>query len=247
MLLSRRHSPLVRPTLSGAGASGFTLIELLAVVAIIAMIMLIAVVGFTNIGRGTAAQKAAENIETTVALARQHAITRNVPVIVLFLDREFYTRNPSCVGYGPTNSQARFYAVFDASNRIYLTGWTELPPGAILDSDYPSTPTQGRNVLRQTSQPDLYGWNQNLPTPGPWIPFPDASSSSTNRMATLPGVAFRTDGSVYVRQNDTPGPRRICVAEGAVDGAGNVIRRPNGARYGVRVSPLGATTREDNP
>jgi prepilin-type N-terminal cleavage/methylation domain-containing protein len=220
--------------------SGFTLIELLAVVAIVVMIMLVAIAGFTNIGRGTAAQKAAEHIETVIALARQHAITRNVPVIVLFLDRDFDSRNSGCQGLGP--ARARNYAVFDTVNRVYVTGWTELPPGTILDSDYspPSPQTQGRNSL--TVGADLI-WNRS--TGNAMIPFP--ASGSTNLLVRVPGLAFRTDGSVYVRPNDTDIPRRICVAEGAVDSAGNVIRRPNGARYGVKVSMLGATTREDNP
>ena len=220
-------------------AIGFTLIELLAVLAIIVMIMLVALVGFTNIGRGSAAQKAAENLETVVALARQHAITRNVPVILLFLDRDFDNRNANCAGIGPT--RARHYAVFDTVNRIYVTGWTELPPGVIFDSDYsPRDPSnQGRNPLRTGA--DLI-WNRN--TGNAMIPFPD--SGATNCLVRLPGLAFRTDGSVYVRPNDTDVPRRICVAEGAVDSAGAVIRRPNGVRYGVKVSLLGASTREDN-
>jgi len=218
---------------------GFTLIELMVVMVIIAIVMVLAINGFGRIGRGSAPQKAAENIETTIALARQHAITRNVPVIVLFMDKDFFTRNGHCAGLGLTNSQGRIYAVFDAANRFYITGWTELPPGVVFDSAAPASAS--RNLL--TVANDMV-WNRN--TGGNMIPFPSSHTNgvaNTNILAQLPGLALRTDGSIYVRTGDTAGSRSVCVAEGYIDNSGNV--HTNGASaYRVKVSPLGSTARE---
>ena len=229
--------------------SGYTLIELLAVMAIIAIIMLIAVAAYTGISRAAAPRKAAENIESALSLARQYAVAKNRPVLFLLLDGGFNARNAGTDPYGwdistvgPT--RGRHFATFDPSNRVYVTGWTELPQGVVFDQNSYSTPDPGRNVF--SSPADMF-YNRQ-PPPGPaMIPFP--RSEDTNRLVTLPGIAFKTDGTVYVRGGDTPGSRRVNVAEGSVDSAGTVtvhLDPLNLKKYVVKVSMLGHAVVEEN-
>lgn len=224
--------------------SGYTLIELLAVMVIMGIIILIALAGYNSISRGAASRKAAENIEVSLSLARQHAVARNVPVLFLLLDADFNGRNsgadPSGIDIskiGPT--RGRHYAIFDASNRVYLTGWTELPKGVVFDTTIPSSPDKGRNVL---IAPDDMFWNRNPPG-GAVIPFP--GSSNTNRLVSLPGIAFKTDGTIRMR-GTTVTPLRVNVAEGTASSAGVVTLRPGGIKYGVKVSILGSAVAEEN-
>lgn len=235
-----------------ASRSGYTLIELLAVMVIMGIIILIALAGYNSISRGAACRKAAENVEVALSLARQHAVSRNVPVLFLLLDANFNGRNsgadPSGIDIskiGPT--RGRHYAIFDASNRVYLTGWTELPKGVVFDASYGSDAVRGRNVL---VAPDDMFYNR-APPPGTsvaMIPFP--GSSDTTRMVTLPGIAFKTDGTIRLRS--TPGapatitPLRVNLAEGTATSAGVVTIRPGGIKYGVKVSILGSAVAEEN-
>lgn len=228
-----------------SSCSGYTLIELLAVMAIIAIIMAIAMTAYTSISRASAPRKAAENIESAISLARQYAVSRNSPVLFLFLDRDFNSLNaavPNIDKYGPT--RARHYAVFDPSNRVYVTGWKELPPGVVLDSDYPSSAAAGRNVL--SSAGDMF---YDRGTFRSMIPFPSSDPIDTNRLVKLPGIAFKSDGTVYTRTSSTTDmqPRRVNVAEGSVDAAGAVTVRSGGIKYGVKVSVLGHAAVEENP
>lgn len=219
---------------------GYTLIELLAVMSIITLIMVAAVAGFMGTSRKSASRKAAEEIETAISLARQYAVAKNKPVLFLILDGDFNSRNGSLdyiESWGPT--RGRHYAVFDPTNRTYVTGWRELPRGVVFDATYPNG-SGGRNVLATDN--DMF-YNRNSASPA-MIPFP--GSADTNRLVTLPGVAFRTDGSVFVRGGDTTGSRRINVAEGSVDAQGTVTVLSGGSKYGVKISMLGNAVMEPN-
>lgn len=229
-----------------ASLLGYTLIELLAVMAIVVIIILIAVASYSGMTRAAAPRKAAENIEVALSLARQYAISKNTPVLFLILDDEFDGRNTAADAniskIGPT--RGRHYATFDPLNRVYVMGWTELPQGVVFDRDYAGVGQAGRNVIDTPA--DMF-WDRK--TGKSMIPFPTGwgGTSDTNRLVSLPGVAFKTDGTVYVRPSDTPGSRRINVAEGSVDAAGVVTVRSGGIKYGVRVSMMGHAAVEDNP
>jgi prepilin-type N-terminal cleavage/methylation domain-containing protein len=214
---------------------GYTLIELLAVMVIIGIIVAIALAAYTGMTRGTAARKAAENVETALALARQYAAARNTPVIFLVLDsgfdaRPFNSSIPSIASIGPT--RARHYAIYSVTGKKYLTGWTELPNGVVFDSTTVPSATEGRNILAGDPQDLVY----DRLGPAAVVPFP--GSSDTNKMVVMPGIIFRSGGTLHFRDGDTTGYRRICIAEGSFSG-GTLTVRPGGIKYGVRVSPLG--------
>lgn len=63
---------------------GFTLLELLVVMAIMALLMAGAIAGFYGIGEGARMRGALTNLQSTLGLARQRAILRNVPLTVVF-------------------------------------------------------------------------------------------------------------------------------------------------------------------
>jgi type II secretory pathway pseudopilin PulG len=212
---------------------------------IIAIIMLIAVAAFTGISRAAAPRKAAENLETAISLARQYAVAKNRPVLFLLLDKDFNSRNstvPNISLIGPT--RGRHYAAFDAAINVYVIGWTELPQGVVFDDTVVSSSTSGRNVLLS---PDDMFYNRT-PPPGPaMIPFP--GTSDTNCMVTLPGLAFKTDGTLRLRgtlSGSSVFPLRVNVAEGSVDSAGVVTVRAGGLKCAVKVSMLGHAVAEAN-
>lgn len=63
-----------------ARRSGITLIELLVVIAIMAIVASLSIPAFTGMGRGAAMRGAVAEITSTLALARQWAITKREPV-----------------------------------------------------------------------------------------------------------------------------------------------------------------------
>jgi prepilin-type N-terminal cleavage/methylation domain-containing protein len=220
---------------------GYTLIELLAVMVIMGIIVAIALAAYTGITRGTSARKAAENVETALSLARQYASARNMPVIFLVLDSGFDTRPlnssiPGIANIGPT--RARHYAIYSVAGEKYLTGWTELPKGVVFDNTYVSGGLEGRNILAGDPQDLIY--DRSGPAVEAVVPFP--GSSDTNKMVVMPGIIFRSGGTLYFRDSggtaETPVYKRICVAEGSYSG-GILTIRPGGIKYGVRTSPLG--------
>jgi len=64
--------------------SGFTLIELLTVMGIMALLMGISAIGFVGMRRGGEMRGAIMSVRTTVALARQQAVTKRQKVSVVF-------------------------------------------------------------------------------------------------------------------------------------------------------------------
>jgi len=73
----------VRSKLIGL-SSGFSLIELLVVVAIIVILSVLATSGLNNVSRATKLASAAQLLGDQIALARQTAVARNLPVEVRF-------------------------------------------------------------------------------------------------------------------------------------------------------------------
>ena len=82
--LPARISPsaLRVPPCSAGPSSAYSLIELLVVVAIIGMLSVLATAGLNSISRSTKLASAAQRLGDQIALARQTAIARNLPVEV---------------------------------------------------------------------------------------------------------------------------------------------------------------------
>jgi prepilin-type N-terminal cleavage/methylation domain-containing protein len=227
--------------------TGFTLIELIAAMAIIALLLLVVSGAFTGMGRGASAQKAASDVAAALSQARQYAVAQNVPCLFVVLGPRFQDVNntPPIPAYiGPVRS-AHYYAIFDPSNRTYLTGWTELPKGTVFDATQPST--SGRNILATGNDADMLYCRTPVAR---MIPFPGDGGGSrqvyTN--VTLPGIAFRTDGTVRLRPDTYFQSLRLYVAEGRVTdpSTGTVVLRPNGSKYSVSISPMGHVAVETN-
>jgi len=72
------------PSKTTRPSSGFSLIELLVVVAIIVLLAVLATSGLNNVSRSTKLASAAQLLGDQIALARQTAVARNLPVEVRF-------------------------------------------------------------------------------------------------------------------------------------------------------------------
>ena len=109
--------------------SGFTIFELLVVISIVAIMFVVSVPAFQGIGRGQKMNSAVAQLRSTIALARQWAITRNDYTYIIFPDHEF------TYGAGPDAYMAlKSYAVWSEKNG-YISDWRYLPEGVVFNPD----------------------------------------------------------------------------------------------------------------
>lgn len=134
-----------RPSGSGCPAcrrsAAFTLVELLVVIGIIGTLLVLVVPAFTGLGRGQSMRSSVAQLRSTIALARQWAITRNEKTYVVFPD-DGLNYNP------PKNASMalRSYAVW-AERSGYISDWRYLPPGVVFDP----TDTVANNLFESTT------------------------------------------------------------------------------------------------
>ncbi len=86
--MARLHPSSVR---AGSARSGFTLIEMLAVLIIVGLLLGISSVALLRLGTTEGVRQGATALESTLGLARQHAIVQGERVYVLFMppDQDF--------------------------------------------------------------------------------------------------------------------------------------------------------------
>lgn len=122
--------------------SAFTLVELLVVVGIIATLLVLVVPAFTGLGRGQNMRSSVAQLRSTLALARQWAITRNENTYVIFPDNG--------MSYNPSRNvimALRSYAVW-AERSGYISEWRYLPPGLFFNTNYYG----GKNIFNSASE-----------------------------------------------------------------------------------------------
>lgn len=108
---------------------GFTIFELLVVVSIIAIMFVVSVPAFQGIGRGQKMNSAVAQLRSTIALARQWAVTRNDYTYIIFPDAD-YTYNQGADAFMALKS----YAVWSEKNG-YISDWRYLPEGIVFNPD----------------------------------------------------------------------------------------------------------------
>lgn len=140
--------PFCLPNKPARKKTGFTLIELLVVVAIIGVLFAIALPVFGNAGRKDT-YRAAQQVATTLRLARQHAIATRQWTFVIFPTRDSsvsYSTDKKDVNH--ISKSLRSYAVIAATNNLdgsnptcddmdfeFVSDWKYLPEGIYFDDD----------------------------------------------------------------------------------------------------------------
>lgn len=216
---------------------GFTLVELLVVIAIMAILFGMLMPVFSGMGRGQSMQSAVVQLRSTVALARQWAITHREKTYVIFPDDAMKYNPPSRV-----TMALRSYAVW-AEKSGYISEWRYLPQGIILNSTVPHPETFANT--------EKSGHFNVLLTSSTWgdvvrmfdVPFP-SSSSTTQSMYAL---SFTPDG----RLNQTGGVKlSVFFSEGWVDADTNsgdvtaTVVKPNAAyMMALECQPLSGQAR----
>lgn len=119
--------PTLMTTSSPATRRGFTLVELLVVIAIMGIMLGLLLPAFTGLGRGANMRSAVMQLRSTMALARQWAITHREKTYVLFPEETL----SYAVG-GDARMARRAFGVWGERSG-YITEWKYLPNGIVFD------------------------------------------------------------------------------------------------------------------
>ena len=174
------------------GIRSFTLIELMAVVVIISMLIVSATVMFRGIFQSAGTKGAIASLRSTLALARQHAITHRDTVYVVFVSDVKGAFNGANRVH--MDKALRAYNVYSMNEKSYLRDWIYLPPGLIFDTQYKPTKNvfgQGKIIARI---------NNTTQDPPPWGEWPSIMFRPTGQMLE----AMQVDPEVYIRDGFLP-------------------------------------------
>jgi prepilin-type N-terminal cleavage/methylation domain-containing protein len=207
---------------------GFTLIELLVVIGLMALMLAFAIPAFQGASRGGAMRTAIFQLNTTMSLARQTAISTRQSVSILFPDDSLsYTTNSIALAFSA-------YAAYSARDG-YMRDWTRLPNGVVFHADWAFPGESGpdiRNIFLQTTN----NFEVNVS-----FPLPD-----DGRQDVL-AFTFRPDGAL-----DKAGfrPKGVYLTEGFVNpGSTDLVYIPETSVFGLEIRPESgqARVREYNP
>ena len=168
---------------------GFTLTELLVVVGLMAVLSAIAITGMKTLSQGAELRGAARQVQSTLSLARQYAVTHNTTVrFIIASDNAPYSGN--------ADKCLRAYAVYNfgrsessQTDDSYVKEWTYLPDGVVFNT-FTNTV-----VSDQISYANLLGQNPYTTS----IRFPFISSASSR---IFHGVTFTPDGKSRNQNNE---------------------------------------------
>lgn len=187
--------------------SAFTLIELLVVVAIIGVLFAIAIPVFGNAGRKDT-YRAAQQVATTLRLARQHAVAKRQWTFVIFPNRD---------GHYTTDSKAlnnikkclRSYAVIAVTNDVRLTeksvvngvmqfefvsDWKYLPEGIYFDD---TSPEELNNNFVFGTKGTSAGYDASAAQQFKF-PYDPAAPNQSSKQMIMSAILFRPTGHFHL-------------------------------------------------
>ena len=195
--------------------SAFTLIELLVVVAIIGVLFAIALPVFGNAGRKDT-YRAAQQVATTLRLARQHAIAKRQWTFVIFPNRDstYVTDSKALNNY---KKCLRSYAVIAVTNNMdkwrsnadkgpvvngemefeFVSDWKYLPEGIYFDDTSPSV--QSNNFV--FGNKGGTGYDSTAQSANKFrFPYDPSDPNKDSKMMKMSAVLFKPNGRFFMMQ-----------------------------------------------
>ena len=210
--------PICLPNKPARKKSGFTLIELLVVVAIIGVLFAIAMPVFGNAGRKDT-YRAAQQVATTLRLARQHAIAKRQWTFVIFPNRDgTYVTDPKALNN--IKKCLRSYAVIAVTNNMdewrshrddgpvvngimdfeFVSDWKYLPEGVYFDDTPPGSGADrlsGNYVFGSDTGDNGYDASNASKFKFPYDP---ANPNTTSKQMIMSAVLFMPNGRYFMMQ-----------------------------------------------
>lgn len=202
--------------------SAFTLIELLVVVAIIGVLFAIAIPVFGNAGRKDT-YRAAQQVATTLRLARQHAISKRQWTFVIFPNRDgTFSADPKALNN--IKKCLRSYAVVAVTNNMdkwrsnadegpvvngnestgkmyfeFVSDWKYLPEGVYFDDTTPGSGDGEQKGNYVFAGKGGTGYDASSASQFKF-PYDPANPNQSSKQMIMSAVLFKPNGRYFMMQ-----------------------------------------------